>query len=88
MNHSVIGLDIAEHVFHIYTIQADGKSFKKMLKRQEVWSFLPIIQTAQSFAARREAEQSPEGLDVFVELFAYVMSLWKCYLNCITRIIS
>jgi len=36
MNHNVIGLDIAKHVFHLYTIQADGKVFKKMLKRQEV----------------------------------------------------
>lgn len=39
MNHSVIGLDIAKHVFHLYTIQADGKTYKKMLKRQEVLVF-------------------------------------------------
>lgn len=39
MNHSVIGLDIAKHVFYLYTIQADGKTFKKMLKRQEVLVF-------------------------------------------------
>jgi transposase len=39
MNHSVIGLDIAKHVFHLYTIQADGKIYKKMLKHQEVLVF-------------------------------------------------
>jgi transposase len=39
MNHNVIGLDIAKHVFHLYTIQANGKVFKKMLKRQEVLIF-------------------------------------------------
>ena len=39
MNHNVIGLDIAKHVFHLYTIQSDGKVFKKMLKRQEVLVF-------------------------------------------------
>ncbi len=44
MNHSVIGLDIATHVFHLYTIQANSKTNKKMLKRQEVLVFLPITQ--------------------------------------------
>jgi transposase len=39
MNQNVMGLDIAKHVFHIYTIQAEGKVFKKMLKRQEVLVF-------------------------------------------------
>ena len=39
MNHNVIGLDIAKHVFHLYKIQADGKVFKKMLKCQEVLVF-------------------------------------------------
>lgn len=39
MNHSVIGLDIAKHVFHLYTVQGDGKTYKKMLKRQEVLVF-------------------------------------------------
>lgn len=39
MNHNVIGLDIAKRVFHVYTIQADGKVFKKMLRRQQVLAF-------------------------------------------------
>jgi transposase len=39
MSHSVMGLDIAKHVFHLYTIQAGGKIFRKMLKRQEVLVF-------------------------------------------------
>jgi transposase len=39
MSHSVIGLDIAKSVFHVYTIQADGKVLKKMLRRQQVLEF-------------------------------------------------
>ena len=39
MSHSVIGLDIAKSVFHVYMIQADGKILKKMLKRQQVFEF-------------------------------------------------
>jgi hypothetical protein len=30
MTMSVIGLDIAKRVFHVYTIQTDGKVIKKM----------------------------------------------------------
>ena len=39
MSHSIIGLDIAKSVFHVYTIQADGKVLKKMLRRQQVLEF-------------------------------------------------
>ena len=39
MSHNVIGLDIAKSVFHVYTIQADGKILKKMLRRQQVLEF-------------------------------------------------
>jgi transposase len=39
MSHNVIGLDIAKSVFHLYTIQADGKILKKMLRRQQVLEF-------------------------------------------------
>ncbi|NOU20589.1 MAG: IS110 family transposase [Methyloglobulus sp.] len=39
MNHSVIGLDIAKNLFHIYTIQENGAVFKKMLRRQEMLVF-------------------------------------------------
>jgi transposase len=39
MNHSVIGLDIAKNVFHIYSIQENGTVLKKMLRRQEMLVF-------------------------------------------------
>lgn len=39
MNSSVVGLDIAKRVFHVYTIKADGKVFKKMLRRKQVLAF-------------------------------------------------
>ena len=39
MNNSVVGLDIAKQVFHVYTIQADGKVYKKMLRRKQVLTF-------------------------------------------------
>jgi transposase len=39
MSHSVIGLDIAKSVFHVYAIQTDGKVLKKMLRRQQVLEF-------------------------------------------------
>lgn len=39
MTMSVIGLDIAKRVLHVYTIQADGKVIKKMLRRQQVLAF-------------------------------------------------
>lgn len=39
MNNSVVGLDIAKQVFHVYTIQADGKVYKKMLRRRQVLIF-------------------------------------------------
>ena len=39
MNTSVVGLDIAKHVFHVYTILADGKVCKKMLRRKQVLTF-------------------------------------------------
>lgn len=36
---SVIGLDIAKNIFHVYTLGADGKVLKKKLKRAEVLTF-------------------------------------------------
>ena len=39
MNNSVIGLDIAKHIFHLFTQEADGKIIKKKLKRSELLSF-------------------------------------------------
>ncbi len=39
MNHSVIGLDIAKNIFHLYSLEADGKATKKKLKRAELLRF-------------------------------------------------
>ena len=39
MNSSVIGLDIAKNIFHMYSIGADGKVIKKKLKRRELLAF-------------------------------------------------
>jgi transposase len=39
MNNSVIGLDIAKHIFHLFTLGADGKALKKKLKRSELLAF-------------------------------------------------
>ena len=39
MNNSVIGLDIAKHIFHLFTLGADGKAIKKKLKRSELLAF-------------------------------------------------
>lgn len=36
MNNRVIGLDIAKHIFHLFTVGADGKMLKKKLKRSEL----------------------------------------------------
>jgi transposase len=38
-NDSVIGLDIAKNVFHLYTIGSDGKTCKRKLKRAELLAF-------------------------------------------------
>lgn len=39
MNSSVIGLDIAKHIFHLFTLGIDGKTTKKKLKRNELLAF-------------------------------------------------
>lgn len=39
MNTSVIGLDIAKNIFHLYTLNADNKVIKKKLKRAQVLTF-------------------------------------------------
>src|SRR5664279_1596439 len=39
MNNSVIGLDIAKNIFHLFTLLADGKVLKKKLKRSELLAF-------------------------------------------------
>jgi transposase len=38
MNNSVIGLDIAKNIFHMYTF-VEGKSVKKKLRRAELLAF-------------------------------------------------
>ena len=40
MNSSVIGLDIAKNVFHLYTITQEGKVIKKKLSRKKLLPFL------------------------------------------------
>ena len=39
INNSVIGLDIAKNIFHVFTVLADGKTLKKKLKRHELLAF-------------------------------------------------
>jgi transposase len=39
MNHNVVGLDIAKNIFHLYSLEADGKAMKKKLKRAELLRF-------------------------------------------------
>lgn len=39
MNNSVVGLDIAKNIFHLYSLEADGKATKKKLKRAELLRF-------------------------------------------------
>jgi len=39
MNNSVIGLDIAKNIFHLFTLLTDGKILKKKLKRSELLAF-------------------------------------------------
>ncbi len=39
MNNSVIGLDIAKNIFHLFTFLDDGKILKKKLKRHELLVF-------------------------------------------------
>jgi hypothetical protein len=44
MNNSVIGLDIAKHIFHLFTQEADGKIIKRSSSVLNYWLFLPTIQ--------------------------------------------
>ena len=39
MNNSVIGLDIAKNIFHLFTLLADGKILKKKLNRSKLLEF-------------------------------------------------
>lgn len=39
MCNSIIGLDIAKNVFHLFTLQSNGKTMKKKLKRAELLTF-------------------------------------------------
>jgi transposase len=39
MNNSVIGLDIAKHIFHLFTQGTDEKIIKKKLKRSELLAY-------------------------------------------------
>ncbi len=43
---SVIGLDIAKNIFHLYTLGADGKVLKKKLKRAEVLPYFANYATS------------------------------------------
>jgi transposase len=46
MNNSVIGLDIAKNVFHLYSLGPDHKVIKKKLKRAELLSFFANYPTS------------------------------------------
>ena len=39
MNNSVIGLDIAKNIFHLFTLGVNGKAIKKKLKRSELLAY-------------------------------------------------
>ncbi len=39
MHNSVVGIDIAKNIFHLYSVKADGKVMKKKLKRKEMLAF-------------------------------------------------
>ena len=39
MNNSVIGLDIAKNIFHMYSHDGGNKPIKKKLKRAELLAF-------------------------------------------------
>jgi transposase len=39
MSNSIMGLDIAKNIFHLFTLQANGKTMKKKLKRAELLTF-------------------------------------------------
>jgi len=39
MNSNVIGLDIAKNIFHVYTMSAEGKPVRKVLKRKQVLEY-------------------------------------------------
>lgn len=39
MNNSVVGLDIAKNVFHLYSVDAEGRVLKKKLKRRDLLAF-------------------------------------------------
>jgi len=39
MSNSIIGLDIAKNVFHLFSLQSNGKTMKKKLKRAELLTF-------------------------------------------------
>jgi transposase len=39
MNNSVVGLDIAKNIFHLYSLGIDGKVIKKVLKRADLLAF-------------------------------------------------
>jgi transposase len=44
MKTSVIGLDIAKNIFHLYSLDDDGKTIKKKLKRADLLPFLLTIE--------------------------------------------
>ncbi len=46
MNNSVIGLDIAKNIFHMYSLTTGNKVYKKKLKRAEMLAFFATYQTS------------------------------------------
>jgi transposase len=46
MNDSVIGLDIAKNIFHVYTMTAENKPVKKVLKRKKLLEFFANYQAS------------------------------------------
>ncbi len=63
MNTSVIGLDIAKNIFHLYTLNADNKVIKKKLKRAEVLAFFANypVSTITLFPKLQPGKDTPEA---------------------------
>ncbi|MCX7083014.1 MAG: hypothetical protein NT008_06600 [Methylococcales bacterium] len=40
MNSNVVGLDLAKNIFHLFSLDADGKPMKKKLKRPALLAYI------------------------------------------------
>jgi transposase len=40
MNSNVVGLDLAKNIFHLFSLDADGKPMKKKLKRPALQAYI------------------------------------------------